>query len=119
MALGHLVKKIQAAENSDKAVELYSTEVGTWNLSDTWIRAVFKHRKSIPVLDELFDVHGKGVSVLTQMGISEEVQGSMWSKWPALPEDVRASWIQSFSDVDENDPRDVFEFASKLVKLLS
>ena len=117
--LGELVKKIQSESTSDKAVEEYSLQAKSNGLSDSWIRAVFSVKTSLPVLDELFDVHTSGTTILTQMGISAEVQSKMWEKWPTLPEDVRASWIDSFADVDQTDLTDISKFIKILVELLT
>lgn len=117
--LGELVKKIQSESTSDKAVEEYSVQAKANGLSDSWIRAVFSVKTSLPVLDELFDVHTSGTTILTQMGISAEIQSKMWETWPTLPEDVRASWVQDFKILDFTDPQDVSSYVLLLVNLLS
>lgn len=117
--VGELVKKIQSTTTSDIAVEEYSVDASKWGLSDRWIRAVFSVKAELPVLDLSVDVNGIGKTILTQMNVPEETQTKMWEKWPTLPEDVRASWVEDFKGLDFDDQGDVTTYVQLLVNLLS
>lgn len=117
--VGQVVHKIQASTDSDTAVQNYSVEATTFGLSDKWIRSVYYVKKKLPILDLSVDVHGNGTTILTQMNISPEVQTRMWEKWPTLPEDVRAAWVEDFKELDFTDQRDVTSYVTLLIDLLS
>lgn len=117
--IGHLVADIQKSESEDDALQNYAEEASSKNLSTRWIVSVFCNRRPLPVLDESFDVHSHGVSVLTQIGIPEDKQTQMWEAWPTLPEDVRAAWVEGFKLLDMSDPIDVESYAMLLVDLLT
>jgi len=119
MITGKLVHEIQKSTSSDEAVVNYLTDAEQLNLSEKWVRAVFSMKKTLPVLDLSVDVHGNGTTILTQMNIDPEIQKNMWERWPTLPEDVRAAWVEDFKELDFNDPRDVTSFVTLLVNLLS
>lgn len=121
MLVGNLVSDIQKAVSADEAVATYSADASSLGLREAWIRSVFKKERlrHLPVLDQSFDVHSQGVSILTYIGIPEEKQTQMWTKWPSLPEDVRAAWIEDFRLLDTNDPQDVASYAMLLVDLLT
>lgn len=117
--VGEIVFDIHKCETSDEALLLYGDEIIERGLSLTWLASVFKNKKGIPILDSTYDVHGKGVDVLTVMGISTDAQTSMWIKWGGLDEDIRAAWINDFKKVDQNEVQDLFSFTELLIKLLS
>jgi len=119
MNIGQLVRLIQKENTIENAIETFLDEAKIQNLNELWIRSVYIHKKTIPILDTLFDVHGKGVIILDELGVSPETQTIMWNKWPTLPEDVQASWIESFSEVDEEDIQDVITFISILIVFLT
>ena len=119
MITGKLVHEIQKSTSSDEAVANYLTEAEQHNLSERWIRAVFSVKKTLPVIDLSVDVHGNGTTILTQMNIDPEVQKNMWQKWPTLPQDVRAAWVEDFKELDFNDQQDVTSFVILLINLLS
>ena len=119
MITGNLVKGIQQSSSMEEAIETYKDNVLENGLTEIWLRSVYANKKELPVLNMLFDVQSNGVAVLTLLGIAEDVQTSMWEKWPTLPEDVRASWVDSFADVDQTDMTDLSIFVTLLVKLLS
>ena len=119
MITGNLVYGIQRSSSVEEAIENYKDNVLDSGLTERWIRSVYSKKKKLPIINTLFDVQSNGVTVLTLLGIPEDVQTTMWGKWPTLPEDVRASWIDSFSDVDQTDITDISIFAKFLVELLS
>lgn len=121
MPIQNLVTHIQKAKSADEAVALFSAQAASSGLGEQWIRSIFNKERlrHLPVLDVSFDVHSQGVNVLTYLGIPAETQTQMWTKWPSLPEDVRAAWVEDFKLLDTNDPQDVASYAMLLVGLLT
>ena len=71
------------------------------------------------MLDTSFDVQGTGINILGDMGIPAETQTLMWNNWAALDQDIKASWVKDFKELDFSEPRDVFEYTTLLVNLLT
>ena len=118
-ALGVIVRDIQKSESEDDAVSKYYDEISTRGLTKNWVVSVFRNQKNLPVLDESYDVRTEGISVLNALGIDNETQTIMWNKWDILADDIKASWIEDFKKVDQNEPRDVSSFTQLLIDLLT
>ena len=118
-ALGVIVRDIQKSESEDDAVSKYYDEISTRGLTKNWVVSVFRNQKNLPVLDELYDVRTEGISVLNALGIDNETQTIMWNKWDILADDIKASWIEDFKKVDQNEPQDVSSFTQLLIDLLT
>lgn len=116
---GHLVADIQRCESLAEAVSRHGEEAMASNLSTKWIEAVFRSRRSLPVLDTSFDVRGTGVDILQSMGAPAETQSEMWRRWAFLPDDAKASWVQDFKKLDFSQPEDVTTYTRLLIGLLS
>ena len=71
---GEIVHDIHKCDTLQEALDKYTDESQTLGFSINWIKSVFKNKRSLPVLDTIFDVHGTGVSVLDMMGVHKEVQ---------------------------------------------
>ena len=118
-AIGVIVRDIQKSENEDDAISKYYDEISTRGLTKNWVVSVFRNQKNLPVLDESYDVRTEGISVLNALGIDNETQTIMWNKWDILADDIKASWIEDFKKVDQNEPRDVSSFTQLLIDLLT
>ena len=118
-AIGVIVRDIQKSESEDDAVSKYYDEISTRGLTKNWVVSVFRNQKNLPVLDESYDVRTEGISVLNALGIDNETQTIMWNKWDILADDIKASWIEDFKKVDQNEPRDVSSFTQLLIDLLT
>ena len=118
-AIGVIVRDIQESENEDDAISKYYDEISTRGLTKNWIVAVFRNQKNLPILDESYDVRTEGISVLNALGIDNETQTIMWNNWDILADDIKASWIEDFKKVDQNEPRDVSSFTQLLIDLLT
>ena len=118
-ALGVIVRDIQKSESEDDAVSKYYDEISTRGLTKNWVVSVFRNQKNLPVLDESYDVRTEGISVLNALGIDNETQTIMWNKWDILADDIKASWIEDFKKVNQNEPRDVSSFTQLLINLLT
>ena len=118
--VGSKVKQIQSYKTEEEAVRKFVTDGVTFSgFSERWVRSVFRNRVTLPVLDLSVDVHGEGVNVLNHMGISEEVQSTMWQKWALTPDDVKAAWISDWQLLDTSDTQDVFSYVELMVKFLT
>lgn len=118
-AIGVIVRDIQKSESEDDAISKYYDEISTRGLTKNWVVSVFRNQKNLPVLDESYDVRTEGISVLNALGIDNETQTIMWNKWDILADDIKASWIEDFKKVDQNEPRDVSSFTQLLIDLLT
>ena len=119
-SIGYLVKKIQLYNDEDQAVDRVCTNGFTSSgFSELWVRSVFRNRVKLPVLDLSVDVHGEGVQVLDHMGVSKEVQSSMWERWSTTPDDVKAAWLEDWKSLDTSDFEDVFSYVGLMVKFLT
>lgn len=118
-AIGVIVRDIQKSENEDDAISKYYDEISTRGLTKNWVVSVFRNQKNLPVLDESYDVRTEGISVLNALGIDNETQTIMWNNWDILADDIKASWIEDFKKVDQNEPRDVSSFTQLLIDLLT
>ena len=118
-ALGVIVRDIQKSESEDDAVSKYYDEISTRGLTKNWVVSVFRNQKNLPILDESYDVRTEGISVLNALGIDNETQTIMWNKWDILADDIKASWIEDFKKVNQNEPRDVSSFTQLLINLLT
>ena len=118
-AIGVIVRDIQKSESEDEAISKYYDEISTRGLTKNWVVSVFRNQKNLPVLDESYDVRTEGISVLNALGIDNETQTIMWNKWDILADDIKASWIEDFKKVDQNEPRDVSSFTQLLIDLLT
>lgn len=116
---GEIVRDIQACSHVQAALDRYTEEALSAGLSANWIRSVFSNKRPLPVLDTSFDVHGTGINVLNGMGIAAENQAIMWDNWALLADDMKASWVKDFKSLDFSEPRDVVEYTTLLVNLLS
>lgn len=117
---GAFVKKIQSYDTEQQAVQRYCKNGFTSSgFSEQWVRSVFRNRVVLPVLDLSVDVHGEGVKVLDHMGVSKEVQATMWERWSTTPEDVRASWLEDWKLLDFSDEQDVFSYVGLMVQFLT
>ncbi|CAM9704367.1 unnamed protein product [Ectocarpus sp. 6 AP-2014] len=116
---GEIVRDIQTCSDIEEALQRYTAEAASVGLSTSWIESVFKNKRPLPVLDASFDVHGTGVNILDTMGIAPATQKSMWDSWALLDDDVKASWVKDFKSLDFSEPRDVVEYTTLLVNLLS
>lgn len=117
--LGHLVSDIQKCSEEAEALDKHAAEASSLGLHDAWVRSVFRGKRPLPSLDLTYDVHGKGVDVLNAMGVSEEVQSTMWANWALLADDVKASWVQDFKKVDTSEPQDLLTYTTLLIQLLA
>ena len=118
-AIGVIVRDIQESENEDDAISKYYDEISTRGLTKNWVVSVFRNQKNLPVLDESYDVRTEGISVLNALGIDNETQTIMWNNWEILADDIKASWIEDFKKVDQNEPQDVSTFTQLLIDLLT
>ena len=118
-AIGVIVRDIQKSENEDDAISKYYDEISTRGLTKNWVVSVFRNQKNLPILDESYDVRTEGISVLNALGIDNETQTIMWNNWDILADDIKASWIEDFKKVDQNEPRDVSSFTQLLIDLLT
>lgn len=118
-AIGVIVRDIQKSESEDDAISKYYDEISTRGLTKNWVVSVFRNQKNLPILDESYDVRTEGISVLNALGIDNETQTIMWNKWDILADDIKASWIEDFKKVDQNEPRDVSSFTQLLIDLLT
>ena len=118
-AIGVIVRDIQKSESEDDAVSKYYDEISTRGLTKNWVVSVFRNQKNLPVLDESYDVRTEGISVLNALGIDNETQTIMWNNWAILADDIKASWIEDFKKVDQNEPQDVSSFTQLLIDLLT
>ena len=118
-ALGVIVRDIQKSESEDDAVSKYYDEISTRGLTKNWVVSVFRNQKNLPILDESYDVRTEGISVLNALGIDNETQTIMWNNWDTLADDIKASWIEDFKKVNQNEPRDVSSFTQLLINLLT
>ena len=116
---GEIVHDIQQCENIQDALDRYTGEALSLGLSTAWMRSVFSKKRPLPVLDTSFDVQGTGINILGDMGIPAETQTLMWNNWAALDQDIKASWVKDFKELDFSEPRDVFEYTTLLVNLLT
>lgn len=118
--VGSKVRQIQSYETEEEAVKKFVVDGVTFSgFSERWVRSVYRSRVTLPVLDLSVDVHGEGVNVLNHMGISQEVQSSMWQRWESTPDDVKAAWLQDWKLLDTSDTQDVFSYVELMVKFLS
>ena len=97
----------------------YKGEASSFGLPEAWVRAVFVNKKTLPVLDSSFDVHGTGVNILDMMGIAKEIQTLMWQNWSLLDDDIKASWVEDFKRLDFSESLDVTSYTQLLIDLLS
>ena len=118
-AIGVIVRDIQKSESEDDAISKYYDEISTRGLTKNWVVSVFRNKKNLPVLDELYDVRTEGISVLNALGIDNETQTILWNNWDILADDIKASWIEDFKKVNQNEPRDVSSFTQLLINLLT
>ena len=102
-----LVHGIKNSSSVENAIRTYRG-----NFTTIWIKAIYNSKKELPVLDTSFDVNIAGKDVMTTVGISSEMQTAIWDKWELLDDDIKASWIIDWKNVDAEDPDEILSFLS-------